>query len=75
MIAGGFAVLAVVLRIFARLPCFGGTWGWDDWAIVVAMVIYAAYTLVPCWAKADIQPSFLCCLLLVYRLSVSIARI
>ncbi|KAF2119774.1 hypothetical protein BDV96DRAFT_642780 [Lophiotrema nucula] len=38
LIAGGIAVMAVILRIFARLPCFGGTWGWDDWAILVAML-------------------------------------
>ncbi|KAF2732466.1 hypothetical protein EJ04DRAFT_565929 [Polyplosphaeria fusca] len=38
LIAGSVAVLAVILRIFARLPCCGGTWGLDDWAILVAML-------------------------------------
>ncbi|ORX93766.1 hypothetical protein BCR34DRAFT_608475 [Clohesyomyces aquaticus] len=38
LIAGGVAVLAVILRTFARLPCCGGTWGLDDWAILVAMM-------------------------------------
>jgi hypothetical protein len=38
LIAGGIAVLAFILRLIARLPCFGGIWGWDDYAIVVAMV-------------------------------------
>ncbi|KAF2677933.1 hypothetical protein K458DRAFT_377483 [Lentithecium fluviatile CBS 122367] len=38
IIGGGFAVLAVFLRIIARIPCCGGTWGWDDWAIVVTML-------------------------------------
>ena len=47
MIAGGLAVIAVILRIFARLPCCGGTWGLDDWGIIVAMVNYAAYNLLP----------------------------
>ena len=62
IIAGGIALLAVIVRIIARLPWFGGTWGLDDWAIIVAMVIYAAYYARPHLAKAD-GNSYLCCLL------------
>ena len=42
IIAGCIALLAVILRVFARLPCCGGTWGLVDWVILVAMVINAA---------------------------------
>ncbi|KAF1951534.1 hypothetical protein CC80DRAFT_203280 [Byssothecium circinans] len=38
VIGGGVAIVAVILRVCARLPFFGGTWGWDDWAIMAAMV-------------------------------------
>ncbi|KAF1972783.1 hypothetical protein BU23DRAFT_508119 [Bimuria novae-zelandiae CBS 107.79] len=38
VIGGGFALVAVILRVFARMPCFGGTWGWDDWSILVNMI-------------------------------------
>jgi len=38
MIGGGVALLSVILRVIARMPCCGGTWGWDDWGILVAMV-------------------------------------
>ena len=38
VIGGALTLLAVMLRVAARLPCCGGTWGWDDWAIVVTMV-------------------------------------
>ena len=62
IIAGGFALLAVILRILARLPWFGGTWGLDDWAIIGVMVIYAAYYTRLHWAKAD-RNSCLCYLL------------
>jgi len=38
--AGGgvLALIAVLLRIAARIPYLGGTWGQDDWAIVITMV-------------------------------------
>jgi hypothetical protein len=39
LIAGGIATAAVVLRIFARMPCCGGTWGMDDYGILATMVI------------------------------------
>ncbi|KAF2816751.1 uncharacterized protein BDZ99DRAFT_403879 [Mytilinidion resinicola] len=35
---GALALLAVGLRVIARLPCLGGQWGNDDWAILVAML-------------------------------------
>ncbi|KAF2186281.1 hypothetical protein K469DRAFT_631075 [Zopfia rhizophila CBS 207.26] len=38
IIGGSCAILAIILRMFARLPCLGGTWGWDDWAILTAML-------------------------------------
>ncbi|KAF2634256.1 hypothetical protein P280DRAFT_485620 [Massarina eburnea CBS 473.64] len=38
VIGGSFAILAVILRVSARLPFLGGIWGWDDWAILVAMI-------------------------------------
>ncbi|KAF2274394.1 uncharacterized protein EI97DRAFT_127804 [Westerdykella ornata] len=38
LIAGGIALLAVILRVFARLPCWGGAWGLDDWFMMVTMI-------------------------------------
>ncbi|KAK7185671.1 hypothetical protein DPSP01_007456 [Paraphaeosphaeria sporulosa] len=38
MIGGGLTLLAVILRSFARMPCCGGTWGWDDWGILATMI-------------------------------------
>jgi hypothetical protein len=45
MIGGGIAVLAVILRIFARLPCCGGNWGHDDRAMLATMVILSCVSL------------------------------
>ena len=39
MVGGGFALLFVIVRTFARMPCCGGTFGWDDWGILVTMVL------------------------------------
>ena len=38
LIVGGVAVLAYVLRLIARLPVFGATWGLDDWVMTAAIV-------------------------------------
>ncbi|KAF2502651.1 hypothetical protein BU16DRAFT_554699 [Lophium mytilinum] len=35
---GALALVVVGLRVIARLPCLGGQWGNDDWAILVAML-------------------------------------
>ncbi|OCK81388.1 hypothetical protein K432DRAFT_351109 [Lepidopterella palustris CBS 459.81] len=35
---GAIALLAVLLRLMERLPCLGGVWGLDDWAIIVTMI-------------------------------------
>ncbi|OCL12389.1 hypothetical protein AOQ84DRAFT_155692 [Glonium stellatum] len=35
---GALTLLAVMLRLMARLPCCGGQFGLDDWAIIVAML-------------------------------------
>jgi hypothetical protein len=37
---GALALLAFFLRIIARLPCCGGTIGWDDWTMALTMVCY-----------------------------------
>lgn len=39
LIPGCVALFAFVLRVFARLPCCGGTWGYDDWAMLATMVL------------------------------------
>jgi hypothetical protein len=45
LIAGGFALLAFLLRIVTRLPILGGSWGLDDWAITAAMVLVIPLTI------------------------------
>jgi hypothetical protein len=39
LIVGGFAVLAYILRVIARLPMFGRTWGLDDWVMTATIVL------------------------------------
>jgi hypothetical protein len=57
MIGGGLALLAVVLRTFARMPRCGGTWGWDDWGILVTMVIRLCSVLWSLLTSTDTRPS------------------
>lgn len=38
LIVGGAAVAFYILRVIARLPYFGGNWGYDDWIMTLAMV-------------------------------------
>ena len=39
LIIGIVAVLAYILRLIARLPIFGRTWGLDDWVITASIVL------------------------------------
>ena len=48
LIVGGVAVLSYILRVVARLPFFGGNWGYDDWVMTVAIVSITAITLTCC---------------------------
>ncbi|CAI6332785.1 unnamed protein product [Periconia digitata] len=42
---GGVALLAFILRVFARLPVFGRTWGPDDWVMTATIIIVIPLTI------------------------------
>jgi hypothetical protein len=44
LIVGGVAIIAFILRTIARLPTFGGNWGYDDWVMTAAMVRTEVHT-------------------------------
>ncbi|KAF2267230.1 hypothetical protein CC78DRAFT_614375 [Lojkania enalia] len=44
MSGGIIALIVVAIRICARLPYFGGIWGWDDWAIIATMLPVLPFT-------------------------------
>ncbi|KAF2008098.1 hypothetical protein P154DRAFT_614482 [Amniculicola lignicola CBS 123094] len=45
VIGGASALLAVITRVCARLPWFGGTWGLDDWGILATMIPVVPLTI------------------------------
>jgi hypothetical protein len=44
-IVGGFAILAYLLRVAARLPGSGSKWGLDDWTLTLAMLFIIPLTI------------------------------